>query len=386
MPLQIPHPNAALHLYRHILREATYLPPLARPATFEHIKSRFRQRRSAQDPERYVKVAHRQLRFMRAANAGHDERMVRICLLATGRLGRRRRELAHEYLASSAATEAAAPTGDTTTNSSVDAMRRLSAAAWGRPEKPGNGHGSPKQEKALPPTCGPTWLENWDLEKVRILGESQHNHQENMKDWVKFNSIRRTVDPRRIVIQENCWGNTLKPKQMTRKLQKHWISVLSHLLPPLPQEEWNMLKALAQGTASEAMWKIPSRRPVAVSNDASALAQTEALLWAWEKHATVPIRKLERKNSRRMQALSGSSNDDPQRHGPPIGVRVPKARSLKRGIYSRVWQASPVISTSAKGKITVVWGGSDQQIIPIKATTSDLQFFRGVDMKGKILK
>lgn len=355
---------------------------------FQHIKSRFRDCQKVEESKRYVKVAHRQLRYLRAANAGHTERMVRICFLAMGRLGKRRRELFNAYLKRSLPEDLA--TSEKESDSSSDAMRRLSAAAWGLSLNSKPQANKKKEESQIVATWGPSWLEKWDLEKVRVLGESQYSHQENTSDWVKENKVRRTIDPRKVVITENCWGLTLKPRQMTHRLQKHWISVLSSLMPPLPQEEWDTLRDIAEGKAPKELWKPPPRRPVAVSTEEDHTATrdvNETAPWDWENYATIPIRKLERKNSRRMKGISGISdenNENPYRDDHPIGVRAFKSRSLKRHIYGRVWQASPVMSLNSKGRWAVKWGGAKKEPMPSKPGFSDLQFFHGVDRKGKI--
>ncbi|KAH6661016.1 hypothetical protein BKA67DRAFT_654160 [Truncatella angustata] len=389
MPLQIPHahPNTALHLYRHILREATYLPPLARPWTFEHVKSRFRHCQHAEHPERYMKVAHRQLRFLRAANAGHVDRMLRICLLATGRIGKRRRQLSGAYLSKSAPEDLTAL--ENGHHASNNPMRALSLAAWGQPadSKPSN---NKPQKHHMPPTAESSWMYKWDLEKVRLLAESQYERQESTSDWVKNNKVRRTVDPRTSVVKENCWGSDLKPTQMTNKLQKHWTSVLASLMPPLPQGEWDALKALASGDAPGTTWTIPPRRPVAVSfktNNSLSAARPGMASWDWEQYATTPIRKLERKNSRRIKALSGSPKGQSHHDEPPIGVRAFKPRSLKRGIYSMVWQASPVVKEKPRGakpKWSITWGAPVQPA-PSKPRSSDMKVFQGIDNNGKLI-
>ncbi|KAK6082418.1 hypothetical protein SCUP234_04257 [Seiridium cupressi] len=387
MPLQIPHPETARHLYRHILREATYLPPLVRPWSFEYIKTRFRGGQDAQDPKKHIKEAHRQLRFLRAANAGDVRRMLRICLLATGRLGKRRRQLADEYLSKSPPADSAML--ENTSCNSNDAMRRLTLAAWGQSVDGKAGTKEKKKgEEPLPSVLDSTWLGHWDLEKVRILGESQYNRQESVADWITGNKIRRTINPKTTVVTENCWGLTLRPKQMTRKLQKHWKSVIASLMPPLPQGEWDTLKDLAEGVAPENTWRIPPRRPVATpveSDMTKPVIANATALWDWENYVTMPIRKLERKNSRRMKALSGSSDEHPYRQGPPIGVRAFKARSLTRGIYAKVLLASPVMKKNANGNWKVTWGGENKHPTLSKPTSTDSQFFQGVDAMGKIL-
>ena len=101
MSFQIPHPSKPLHLYRHLLREATYLPPLCRPWIASRIQARFldcRYKKDAKDAKPHVKEAHHWLRYLRSANAGHVERLLHLGYLATGRVGKRRRQLATTFL------------------------------------------------------------------------------------------------------------------------------------------------------------------------------------------------------------------------------------------------------------------------------------------------
>ncbi|ETS73662.1 hypothetical protein PFICI_14608 [Pestalotiopsis fici W106-1] len=392
MPLQIPHPNTALHLYRHLLREATYLPPLARPWTYSQIQSRFRDRQHPETPKkRYIQSAHRSLRYLRSANAGHADRMLRICFLATGRLGKRRRLLSSTYLSTPPPEDSAAleDTTDQNSSASSDALPRLELAAWGT--APNEAHIPKKKgfKKVLPATCSPSWMENWDLVKVKALAQSQYLQQEATVDWVAKNKIRRTIDPKMTVVTENCWGLPLKPRQMTNRLQKHWKSVLSSVMAPLPQEEWDLLKAVVEGTAPKSMHSVPKRRPVAVSLLADAQNATSSTgknqgIWDWEKHATTPIRKLERHNSRRKMALSGSMPEHPQFQDHPVDVRTLTPSFLRSAIYSKVWQLSPAMEKNAKGKWTVTWG-SEPMPKPSTAKASHARFFQGVDTNGKVV-
>lgn len=94
MPLQIPHPDSLLHLYRHVLREVTYLPPFCRSWVRDTVQAKFRDHRRPS-----VKRAHHALRFLRSANSGHYDRMRHLFYLATGRKGKRYRELSRTNLA-----------------------------------------------------------------------------------------------------------------------------------------------------------------------------------------------------------------------------------------------------------------------------------------------
>ncbi|KAF7524938.1 hypothetical protein G7054_g11250 [Neopestalotiopsis clavispora] len=394
MPLQIPHPNTALHLYRHLLREATYLPPLARPWIYAQIQSKFRDHQRTEDTKkRYVQNAHRSLRYLRAANAGHVDRMLRICFFATGRLGKRRRLLSSTYLSTSPAEDSAtleAATAQSSSSSADDAMRRLELAAWGTtPNEMEKKNKKNSKTKVLPATCSPSWMENWDFVKVKALAHSQYHQQEDTVDWVAKNKIRRTLDPKTTVITENCWGLPLKPRQMTNRLQKHWKSVLRSVMAPLPGGEWDFLKAVVEGTVPESMFAVPKRRPVAVSllagaHEASSNTPRVHQTWDWEKHATTPIRKLERHNSRRMMALSGSTPEQSQFQDRPIGVRTLTPSFLRNAIYSKVWQVSPTMKQNARGKWAVTWG-SKPVPKPSAASASDARFFQGVNVNGKVL-
>ncbi|KAI1857307.1 uncharacterized protein JN550_013287 [Neoarthrinium moseri] len=355
MPLRIPHPDAPLHLYRHILREASYLPPLARPWAVDRIKARFRDCRHARHPDRHVRHAHHHLRFLRAANAGHVDRMLRICYMATGRLGKRRRLLADAYLTT-------APPPDSP------------ALALATPQSPGKRPGGDR-------LLHPTWLDSWDLPKIKALAKSQYDQQSNA---TLPKEVRRTLN---VSPTQNCWGLPVGPRGLTNKTKKLYASVFASLLPPVPRGEWQALQSLALGEADDASWQIPSRRPVAAStttttaNTATGTAHVDRP-WDWEKYATTPIRVLERPNARRRKALSGSLDQDPRGQGAPIGLRAYKPRSLRRNLYGRIWAASPLVTTK-NTSWDITWGGANPKVS--KPASRDMQFFRGVDTKGSIM-
>ncbi|KAK2069947.1 hypothetical protein P8C59_004487 [Phyllachora maydis] len=129
-----PRPPAALristiHLYRHLLREATYLPPPARPYIFGRIREQFHRHRRYRPPPppppadahhhnsknparrpqpgpttpRHLRQARHALRHLRAANAGDLRRMRHVLQLVFGAVGPRRRELVAELVAPSSA-------------------------------------------------------------------------------------------------------------------------------------------------------------------------------------------------------------------------------------------------------------------------------------------
>ncbi|KAI8953094.1 hypothetical protein F4801DRAFT_154170 [Xylaria longipes] len=362
MPLQIPHPTTALHLYRHLLRESTYLPALCRPWITSRIQQRFRDCRDRNPPGRYVKQAHSSLQYLRSANAGHIGRLERLCLMATGRVGKRRRILATSQLSHRPATDT-----DELERSRVETTLNSSPT----PDAPDVANA------AAPASRSHDWLENWSVDMIAALAQSQFKQQ--AQDWPQ--TMRRTLDPKAIVEGRNSFGRPYNPKLRQNKLKKHWASVLRQLMPPLPQGEWDHLASLVRGEANADELTIPPRRPVARSQDSTLSSASEQ--WDWSQHVLKPARVIERGSSRQRKTLTGREDRDPRGPGRPIGVRVITPRKLQR-IYGRVWNMSPIIEKNPRNqKWSVSWGEHEQRIST--PSTSDLVFFQGVTNHGQVL-
>ncbi|KAK8042888.1 hypothetical protein PG994_013371 [Apiospora phragmitis] len=357
MSIRLPHPDSAIHLYRHLLREATYVPPYCRPWLTERIKRRFRDWRRPNLHE-----AHQSLRFLRSANSGHINRTLHLCFLASGRLGKRKRQLATSFFKK-----------DPAEDSDALAKRPLFSTATAAPNRSNR---KPRPEEA--PVL--TWLNNWDIDKVMaVAGAQVRNSQTNFPK-----QMRKTIDPARVLPKVNAWGQVFKPRLVGRKLQKHYAKLLADLMPPMPQGEWDLLQDLSLGQAEPEMFNVPTRRTVATTPVATQDSSTDTTPeWNWEEYVTKPVRTVERSNSRAIKSLSGACDSDPRGQGRPIGVKSFSPRRLRRSIYNRVWEASPIL-TYAKGKekFKVTFGGTRRELSP--ATTSDLQFFSGVDTKGTV--
>ncbi|KAI1299567.1 hypothetical protein F5Y03DRAFT_248376 [Xylaria venustula] len=368
MPLQIPHPQTPLHFYRHLLREATYLPTLCRPWIISHIQRRFRDCRHKKPEALYVDQANTTLRYLRSANAGNIKRLERLCCMATGRVGKRRRILAASHLSQP-------PPADTAEleKTRIDKTRASS---------PSNG---------TPGAAGPTavasaaaapgkhdWLENWSLDMIFALARSQVSQQ--ARDWPQ--NMRRSLNTNSITTGTNCFGRPFRPKLVRNKLKRHWAGILKQLLPPLPKGEWDHLASLVLGETSADELKIPSRRPVARHNEVESL-NPMSQQWDWSRHVLKPARVVERGSSRRQKAVTGQEDQDPRGHGNPIGVKVIGPRTLQR-LYGRIWNMSPVIQKNpGKQKPSISWGGNERRISPPSAR--DLVFFQGVAKDGTVL-
>ncbi|KAI1453848.1 hypothetical protein F4805DRAFT_355326 [Annulohypoxylon moriforme] len=345
MPLQIPHPNTPLHLYRHLLREATYLPALCRPWITSRIKARYRDCRYKRDSKRYIKDAHHHLRNFRSANDGNVKRMLRLCYMATGRAGKRRRLLGKSELYNE----------PPTTSTELDEKTILANI------------NAPQFRD---------WMDNWDIKKIQAIAQSQSERSEKNLP----HQMRRSIDPKRSIPTENSFGRPLSKKLARNKLKKHWAQVLRHLLPPLPKGEWDQLSSLSRGEADPQHYKLPARRPVAQSI-VRPEPKSDSKLPFWADLVTKPIRMIERPNSRKMKSLSGGEDEDPRGHGRKIGVRVLNQRKLRRGIYLPVWEASPIaVKNPRSGNWNVTWGNHQAKVS--RPRKRDLQFFQGVNEVG----
>ncbi|KAI0892032.1 hypothetical protein F4806DRAFT_480795 [Annulohypoxylon nitens] len=352
MPLQIPHPNTPLHLYRHLLREATYLPSLCRPWVTSRIKARYRdcQYKKGEDAKRYIKDAHHHLRNFRSANDGNVKRILRLCYMATGRSGKRRRLLGKSELSSEPPTSSA-ELDEKTILSNINNEQQFN-----------------------------DWINNWDMAKVKAIAQSQADRSD--KD-LPFHMCR-VVDPKKVIPAENSFGRPLSKKLARNKTKKHWVQVLRQLLPPLPQGEWDQLGVLSRGEADPQHYKLATRRPLA-QQIAPVDPNPDDKLPFWANLVNKPMRKIERPNSRKMKSLSGGEDEDPRGHGRKIGIRLLNQRKFRRSVYLKVWQASPIVEKNARsGNWNVTWGNHQTNVS--RPRSQDLQFFQGVNERGLPMK
>ncbi|KAI1738653.1 hypothetical protein F4680DRAFT_164488 [Xylaria scruposa] len=358
MPLQIPHPTTPLHLYRHLLRESTYLPALCRPWITSRIQQRFRDCRHKNPPGPHVKQAHSSLQYLRSVNAGDIRRLERLCFMATGRIGKRRRILASSQLGHRPPTDTAELE-----------LSRLETTILGS-SSPTPHHVSASRNH--------DWLDKWSFDMITALAQSQVAQQ--AADWPL--TMRRTLDTKAIIEGRNSFDRPYKPKLLRNKLKKHWVSVLRQLLPPLPQGEWDYLASLVKGEANVDELTIPQRRTVARSAQAHTPSSVSEP-WDWSQHVLKPARVLERGSSRNRKTLTGKEDEDPRGPGRPIGVRIITPQKLQR-IYSRIWNMSPIMKRNPKNqKWSVSWGEHERKIST--PSTRDLVFFQGVTQQGRVL-
>lgn len=342
-----------MHVYRDILREASYLPPVCRAQIEPRIKNRFRKHRHDATPGPRLQMARHEFRNLRAANLGSKDRMYRVLLFTFGRAGWRRRALFTE-------------------------MRKI--------EQPASSDAL-KQALEDEPARG-DWLDQWDTKKLMVFIKSQAAHNPRDTPWPKITSAKARLDPATAVPDVNAWGVPFHEKVQRTKTMTWWKRCAYRILPPLPRSEWELLKQLALGKAGPE-WDMPARRTAASATFATPAPVDD---WDWEKYAVKPIRDIERPNSRRLRIYSGitsnpGENEETIRGGPAIGIHKYTLRFWRR-LYGMVWQMTPMMEKTADGsqggwKIT--WGGSPT-ILPT-ATSAHDAFFEGVDSSdGRLLE
>ena len=374
---RFPHPGTPLHLYRHLLREASYLPPVCEPYISKRIKSRYRECRNSQKPKLYIQKAHHDLRLLRAANAGDLQRMVRIFNDAFGRQGKRRRELVTSFFKKPAV-------------SNSDDLEKTIASMLPSSPSSSSSSSSPKDPKTRVDGSNATvtsdpkrqdWLDDWDVGKLHAHARSQLTQAQD--NFPKKMPSKMRAPPEKIIPQLNIWGKPFAPKPARTKLRKHWVSVLHQTLPPLPKGEWDTLRDLALGNAGPE-WDSPPRRIQAELLSGEDSKEE----WDWVKYATTPVCQVERSKSRNMRALSGQIEKDdlsnPQ--GAP-NVHILRGRTLRRAVYRKLWESASIVEkteTKTGTKWNFTWGGTSKTIQ--KASSVHQECFEGVDGHGKLQK
>ncbi|KAK3306304.1 uncharacterized protein B0T15DRAFT_395791 [Chaetomium strumarium] len=348
-PLRIPHPETPWRLYRHLLREASYLPPIARPFVDSQIKARFRQHQEdypgAENTEARIRQAHRELRILRAANAGDLTRMRRVLLRVFGRVGRRRRELMADLLHRDLPTN--------TEELQKYAAEASDIASTGRKID---------------------WLDRWDLKKLRTFANSQI--QAGLVNNPKSDLTAAQINPSKSIPTENAWGRPLTPKLARTKLKKLWKTAADKCLPPLPVEEWERLGVLAKGLVHSLP---PPRRPVArsMSNDGQGNRE-----WDWRSYATKPVAVVDRPANRRNKLLTGAVDDNTPTGDPqPIVCHKYTPRTWQR-LLASIWRLTATMEKRPDGQSwKIEWGKLDFR--PAPASAGDLEFFRDFPLPEK---
>jgi hypothetical protein len=338
-----------LHLLRALLRECTYLPDAAAREYFhKHILSRYRVYRprsgrhaksfqprssSAQlhnDFEedflrtpRYGRVREKNLNqtardslaLLQRANSGHTRALTKVLALTYGRTGKRRYELLSPLLAPD-------------TPSDQKAVASLSASL------------TSTITLQVPPKL-----------EALVKSQIQQRHTDLEKAPIK------PLKPR--VPKTNIWRRPL-PIERVRNIEKHWLQmVLERAMPPLPEEEWERLRRLANG---EVRWEGAVQRRIRVpdtgDNDTTPNPERRTLLEDFNKKMLLSTRR------------------------PTDSAHYINARFMRR-LWARIFPQCPVMRWNAiKESWYFEWGilRSSSGLGPAQLTAFD-----GVDEGGKVL-
>ncbi|KEY74057.1 hypothetical protein S7711_02647 [Stachybotrys chartarum IBT 7711] len=338
---------STLQLYRHLLREITYLPPAVRP----HIQG-FAQRRfhKKQDNDfrakEHVRRALTYLRTLRACNSGDKRATNSVIATAFAKKGPRRFELLKEFNASDGSTDK-----DKLEEAIAAARVGTSEAAPGKPSKPKK------------------FYQKWDEEKIKAYLTSQRTQIEATKLTLSWGVIIRRPDPDVDIPELNIWGKPLNQGLIENKRGKWWKRHMDKLAPPLGEGEWELLGKLSKGAQQEEPeWQTPSRRAKATPTSVEAGPQA----WDWELYATKSPATFGRPTTASQLLRTG--------HTAPYAARK-EVRELSprwyRRTYNRLWQQTAKVHRDpATLKHEFTWGKSIAKIpLPTKA---QLVVFEGV--------
>jgi hypothetical protein len=248
------HRTASRHVLRGILRECTYLPDqFAASWIRQHALSRFRtyeaRNKGRAGDEAYekrletVRRKSRQAMYqLQRANEGDRKMLMKALSTAYGRTGKRRRELlqplisikGHKVEENASAEQLAAKLPDASMHPSTSARQpSTSASALDR---------KPVKDRAIGPVKAQVRAYINDLPaQLRALVQSQITASPP--------TIARR-NPRRLGVEIpelNTWMKPMPDVRVKNKLSDWYANLLSTVQPPLPEKEWDQLRALALG-------------------------------------------------------------------------------------------------------------------------------------------
>lgn len=333
-----------LHVYRGLLRQASYLPPVCQPFIRQQIVNRFRRHARDQpacpQTRRRLRQARHHLRFLCAANNGLADNLYRILLLVFGRTGSRRRLLVRSLLRHDPPADPA----------QLDAAIARDAQARTYTARDGSLAQRPHD-----------WLDGWDTRKLRALAASQasrgppHSPRPDIKP--------SQTDPPARLPRTNAWERPLPAALARSKLRNEYVRLVNRVLPPLPAADWDTLRALALGHPDgHPLCQMPQRRPPAVAvapapQRSHRAGHAVGTPWSWRAHAAEPVRAVERASSRSQRARTGRPVPGPHGQDAAIGMHNYTPRSLRR-LFAKVWEVTPTMEArpGAGDRWEITWG------------------------------
>ena len=361
---QIPLPRAAhsvrpTHLYRHLLRAASYLPPICATYVAARVKHQFRRHRDRRGHAMtHLTSGCRQLRRLQAANAGDTKNLHAVFLRTFGRVGHLRRTLIAPLVlpdppATSEGQTTTLHTGRGDTNSRSRALYERARS-------------DTRHKKNL--------VDRWDFDKLQGFVQSQMEHANAVSPYVMPRDVPTRPNPVSHIPEKNVWGRELPLRELRSRLKKWWVHNIAKVLPPLGEGEWHTLRDIAVSSETAQLLRPPRRRPVAASVHGEAAPPRG--IWNWEAHASIPTSQIERERRAGFRESVDGFKYDPV-PGEGRGVTGRKLRRAAR----RAFEASPYIKRDeSTARSTVVWGNITPNLR--RASPSSSSFFEGLDETG----
>ncbi|GAB7334002.1 hypothetical protein MBLNU13_g06099t1 [Cladosporium sp. NU13] len=259
------HRTASRHVLRGILRECTYLPDqFAASWIRQHALSRFRTYETRNKKhvgdgtyEKRLETVRRKSRQalyqLQRANEGDRKMLIKALSMAYGRTGKRRRELLRPLISiEEHVAEENAPAGEHAARL-LDASTQPSTSARQPAESAHTINEKPAKDRAIGPVKAQVRAYIKDLPAaLRALVQSQITASPP--------TIARR-NPRRLGVEIpelNTWMEPMPDVRIKNQLSDWYASLLSTVQPPLPDDEWDQLRALALGI-TRAQSPIPRR-------------------------------------------------------------------------------------------------------------------------------
>jgi hypothetical protein len=266
------------HMLRAILRECSYLPDLnSRQYLAKHALARFRVYRmrkgktydTAECQARLRQQHHearKALNHLRRANEGEAEPLLRTLTLTYGRVGKRRHELMEPLLRSKEQGGLSAPMREgeeeEEDTQSADGESAPVASSSVASEVEDVTTGRRRNMKPLP--------ELTPQLRALVLSQLDASPPATSRPELKPRSLKPEIP------ELNSWMRPM-PKVRVANMTRRWYAeVLDRVLPPLPRQEWIMLRDLATGRTKSCL-PPPRRKAAAVRLQASESGVSEAL-------------------------------------------------------------------------------------------------------------
>ncbi|KAG5929216.1 hypothetical protein E4U53_002507 [Claviceps sorghi] len=366
-----------LQLYRHLLREASYLPPAFRKTIDSTIRKRFHNnRKDGSHTKKRLAKAMSSLRTLRAANSGDKDAMQGLLMKGFGRTANRRRELMTQLVkpqgpADSQALESLLD--QTSAPSTAD--QKPAAAAASKTSEGGESEGDDGSRKLKH-----SFFERWDQVKLLQFLRSQKQQQMATKDSTSWpGTFVKSINPDQHVPKTNIWGKPPAASLVRAKRAQWWKRNADKIMPPLGKGEWALLQDLSQGTQEAGEWAIPARRPHALVESTSE-AGIPGGRWDWEAHAAAPAARVEQPRTASRHRRTGLHDSGP--YGGTLGRNDLSSRWFRR-VYNRTWQVTPKMEQDPNTLCYSFQWGHTVPKLP-SATTAQMQIFDGVDARGNL--